>query len=38
MQVMGAELRKITVRDGMTALLFSLALTAGLALGKPKES
>lgn len=32
MQVMGATLRKITVRDGMTAMLFSLALTAGLAL------
>ncbi|MGY3266244.1 hypothetical protein ACVWZN_002317 [Lysobacter sp. HA35] len=32
MQVMGATLRKITFRDGMTAMLFSLALTAGLAL------
>jgi hypothetical protein len=32
MQVMGATLRKITLRDGMTAMLFSLALTAGLAL------
>ncbi|WP_456953970.1 hypothetical protein [Lysobacter sp. HA35] len=29
---MGATLRKITFRDGMTAMLFSLALTAGLAL------
>ena len=32
MQVMGATLRKITIREGMTAMLFSLALTAGLAL------
>lgn len=32
MQVMGATLRKITLKDGMTAMLFSLALTAGLAL------
>lgn len=32
MQVMGATLRKITVKDGLTAMLFSLALTAGLAL------
>ncbi|MGY4514441.1 hypothetical protein [Lysobacter sp. HA18] len=32
MQVMGATLRKITFKDGMTAMLFSLALTAGLAL------
>ncbi|TZF85170.1 hypothetical protein [Cognatilysobacter lacus] len=32
MQVMGATLRKITVKEGMTAMLFSLALTAGVAL------
>ena len=32
MQVMGATLRKITLKDGLAALLFSLALTAGLAL------
>ena len=32
MQFMGATLRKITLKDGLTAMLFSLALTAGLAL------
>ena len=32
MQFMGATLRKITLKDGLTALLFSLALTGGLAL------
>ena len=32
MQVMGATLRKITFKDGVTAMLFSLALTGGLAL------
>ena len=32
MQVMGATLRKITLKDGLAALLFSIALTAGLAL------
>ncbi|WP_133501668.1 hypothetical protein [Cognatilysobacter terrigena] len=32
MQLMGATLRKITFKDGLTAMLFSLALTAGLAL------
>ncbi|AXK73323.1 hypothetical protein DWG18_14250 [Lysobacter sp. TY2-98] len=32
MQVMGATLRKITLKDGLTAMLFSLALTAGLAV------
>ena len=31
MQFMGATLRKITLKDGLTALLFSLALTGGLA-------
>ena len=31
MQVMGATLRKITLKDGLTAAAFSFALTAGLA-------
>jgi hypothetical protein len=32
MQVMGTTLRKISLRDGLVAAAFSLALTAGLAL------
>lgn len=32
MQLMGAELRKISLKDGLVALALSLALTGGLAM------